>query len=118
LFVILHHQNVKAALDPKYLLAFDQSTLSRARDIYKTCGNDVLEGRMVGNIIKRADEALTRKPYSVTDKPLPGPSGDKHDYYHPAPYWWPNPKTADGTPYIRKDGHRRPGNVIILFGSL
>jgi hypothetical protein len=31
------------------------------------------------------------------------------DYWHPAPYYWPNPETEDGLPYIRKDGERVPG---------
>jgi len=59
-----------------------------------------------------AEEALGRGPYSVTDKPEPGPSGDLHDYFHPAPYWWPNPKTPDGLPYKRRDGHRVPGTRL------
>jgi hypothetical protein len=52
-----------------------------------------------------ADKALEMKPVSVMDKPAAGPSGDKHDYASYAPYFWPNPKTADGLPYIRKDGY-------------
>ena len=32
------------------------------------------------------------------------PSGDKHDYVSYARYWWPNPDTPDGLPYIRRDG--------------
>jgi hypothetical protein len=32
------------------------------------------------------------------------PSGDKHDYLSYARYWWPNPDTPDGLPYIRRDG--------------
>jgi hypothetical protein len=32
------------------------------------------------------------------------PSGDKHDYLSYARYWWPNPKSRDGLPYIRRDG--------------
>jgi hypothetical protein len=32
------------------------------------------------------------------------PSGDKHDYLSYARYWWPNPETADGLPYVRRDG--------------
>ncbi|WP_082029796.1 alginate lyase family protein [Ruegeria sp. ANG-S4] len=59
-----------------------------------------------------ADAALTRGPFSVVDKPDPGPSGDKHDYFHPAPYWWPNSKKADGLPYVRRDGHRVPGTGL------
>jgi hypothetical protein len=105
-------QNVNAALDPKYLLAFDQSALSNARDLYRKCDRDVLEGRIVADIIARANKALTRGPYSVMHKPKPGPSGNHHDYYHPAPYWWPNEHSADGTPYVRRDGLRRPGTIM------
>jgi hypothetical protein len=36
------------------------------------------------------------------------PSGNKHDYVSLAPYWWPNPKTPNGLPYIKKDGQINP----------
>ncbi len=51
-----------------------------------------------------AEFSKTRGPYSVVDKKLVPPSGDKHDYLSYSRYWWPNPKTDDGLPYIRKDG--------------
>lgn len=47
---------------------------------------------------------LSTKPPCV----LP-PSGDQQDYWHPAPYWWPDPKKPDGLPYVRRDGERVPG---------
>jgi hypothetical protein len=25
-----------------------------------------------------------------------------------APYWWPDPKSPNGLPYIRRDGERNP----------
>ena len=54
------------------------------------------------------DNALTFEPVSVmTKEPVP-PSGDKHDYMSQGPYWWPNPDTPDGLPYIRKDGEVNP----------
>lgn len=53
---------------------------------------------------KNADRALKQGPYSVMDKEEVAPTGDKHDYLSYARYWWPNPDTADGLPYIRKDG--------------
>lgn len=59
-------------------------------------------------LIQRADKALTVAPYSVTDKTRPGPSGDVQDYVSLSRYYWPNPKTADGLPYIRKDGQSNP----------
>lgn len=36
------------------------------------------------------------------------PSGDPRDFATLSPYWWPDPDTDDGTPYIRNDGVRNP----------
>ena len=55
-----------------------------------------------------ADRALESKNLSVTHKELAPPTGDKHDYMSIAPYWWPNPNTSNGLPYIRRDGHVNP----------
>ena len=57
---------------------------------------------------RRAQDALKAGPYSVVSKDSLPPSGDKHDYMSLAPYWWPNPDTPDGLPYIRRDGERNP----------
>lgn len=57
---------------------------------------------------KAADRAMTEGPFSVMDKDRVPPSGDKHDYMSQGPYWWPNPKTANGLPYVRRDGERNP----------
>ncbi len=59
-------------------------------------------------LIALADDAMSLPVGAVTDKPKAGPSGDKHDYVSLSPYWWPNPDTADGLPYIRKDGQFNP----------
>jgi hypothetical protein len=55
-----------------------------------------------------ADRAMKEGPFSVMDKQMAPPSGDKHDYMSMGTYWWPNPKTANGLPYIRRDGERNP----------
>jgi hypothetical protein len=55
-----------------------------------------------------ADQAKTAGPFSVVNKEATPPSGDKHDYMSQAPYWWPNPQTPTGLPYIRRDGERNP----------
>lgn len=55
-----------------------------------------------------AEFALSQGPFSVTYKTIIPPSGDKHDYISIGPYWWPNPDTEDGLPYIRKDGVVNP----------
>lgn len=56
----------------------------------------------------QAADALNAGPFSVVHKALTPPSGDKRDYMSIAPYWWPNPHTADGLPYIRRDGEVNP----------
>jgi hypothetical protein len=55
-----------------------------------------------------ANQAIQAGPFSVVNKEATPPSGDKHDYMSQAPYWWPNPDTANGLPYVRRDGERNP----------
>jgi hypothetical protein len=55
-----------------------------------------------------ASQALSAGPFSVVDKTVTPPSGDKHDYMSQAPYFWPNPKAPNGLPYVRRDGERNP----------
>lgn len=62
-----------------------------------------------GQALRReANQALAAGPFSVMDKPFTPPSGDKHDYLSVGPYWWPNPDTDDGLPYVRRDGEVNP----------
>lgn len=55
-----------------------------------------------------ADNAMNKGPFSVMNKTETPPSGDKHDYMSLGPYWWPNPATRNGLPYIRRDGETNP----------
>ena len=55
-------------------------------------------------ILSSAEGLLNSTPVSVMMKNKTAASGDKHDYLSQGRYWWPNPNTADGLPYIRKDG--------------
>jgi hypothetical protein len=52
----------------------------------------------------------TLDPPTVDNKPtrLPRPSPDPHDYVSIATYWWPNPDTPDGLPYVHRDGEFSP----------
>lgn len=59
-------------------------------------------------IIKAAEAALGRSPYSVTDKPRILPGASANDYASIGPYWWPDPKRDDGLPYYRRDGEVNP----------
>lgn len=59
-------------------------------------------------LVQDADKALQAGPFSVMQKKLVPPSGDKHDYISLGPYWWPDPAKPDGLPYIRRDGETNP----------
>jgi hypothetical protein len=56
------------------------------------------------SLLKKADIALASTYKSVVDKSLIPPSGDKHDYYSTAVYYWENPNTKNGLPWVYKDG--------------
>ncbi len=76
-------------------LSFAQSGAARSTEAAK-------------RVLAEAQSALDAGPWSVMDKPGVAASGDKHDYFSVPPYWWPNPKTADGLPYVRRDGETNP----------
>jgi len=59
-------------------------------------------------LILKANLALEKGPYTVMNKKRMPPSNNKHDYLSLAPYFWPNPDTPNGFPYIRKDGEVNP----------
>jgi len=59
---------------------------------------------------REAKNALDAGPFSVVEKTNLPPSGDKHDYMSVAPYFWPDPNSSNGLPYIRHDGRRNTAN--------
>lgn len=69
---------------------------------------DEAAGKALRKLCEQADAALAVTPPSVMQKTKVPPSGDKHDYMSIAPYYWPNPATRDGLPYVRKDGKVNP----------
>jgi hypothetical protein len=82
----------------------DGSTLLAEKQHYAADSNNALAVA----IHEAADRAMAEGPFSVMDKQIEPPSGDKHDYMSMGPYWWPNPKSSNGLPYIRRDGERNP----------
>ncbi|GFD68618.1 hypothetical protein KUL106_18810 [Alteromonas sp. KUL106] len=76
-----------------------QQQVSAGNKIYVTA---------VNNYEKAAQNDLTLPIESVLNKPTAGPSGNKQDYLSLAPYFWPNPDTVDGLPWINKDGQVNP----------
>jgi hypothetical protein len=74
----------------------------------RLAGGDLSLQPALGRLLKEADEALHTPPPSVMDKSKTPPSGDKHDYLSIPPYWWPDPASSNGLPYIRHDGKVNP----------
>jgi len=60
-------------------------------------------------LLTKAESVLDAgRLYSVTFNERVPPSGSRNDYYSTGPYWWPNPDTPDGLPYVRRDGEFNP----------
>lgn len=97
------HAESQAATD--YLL-FDGPGIAVVKA--KLAAGDADLQSVLDDVVQRADGYLDVQPVSVTDKPMTPPSGDKHDYMSMSPYWWPNPDTPDGKPYVRRDGEYNP----------
>jgi hypothetical protein len=96
---------IERRLDSSRLLYYDETKLARL----SASGSEAVQQLRV-----MAETAGSAGPLSVTDKTTVASSGDPHDYFHPAPYWWPDPKSPHGLPYVKRDGDRVPGTE--LFG--
>src|SRR5579859_671804 len=85
-------------LDPAVLRAVRQSLAH----------GDATHSQALQALRVAADQALQAGPYTVVTQPNVPPGADRHDYVSLARYWWPNPATPDGLPYIRRDGQPDP----------
>ena len=65
----------------------------------------------VNQVVGLANTFATWGPWSVLDDGLIPPSGDQHDYLSYGSYWWPNPNTPDGLPWIARDGYVNPASA-------
>lgn len=66
--------------------------------------------REEGWIIEKAQEALRAPVLHITDMRSERSAGGIHDYYSNGDYWWPNPDTLNGLPYVHRDGQTNPDN--------
>ncbi len=104
---------MRRRLDPARLMLYDE----RALDVLRVSGPNGPLGEIVASLETDARAAIARGTFSVLDKTGCAPSGDRQDYWHPAPYWWPDPSSPDGLPYVHRDGERRPGTGLYEPGS-
>lgn len=74
----------------------------------RLAAGDVSLQSALDHLLQEADRALAVAPPAVTQKTRLGASGDPHDYYSQAPYFWPDPAKPDGRPYLPRDGVVNP----------
>ncbi len=103
LFCVFSREDIRS--QPRTFL-LDAAALAKV----KRCINESKEPQYSAYraLIKDAETALTARPFSVVNKTVTPPSGDKHDFYNYGPYWWPDSTKPDGLPYIRRDGEVNP----------
>lgn len=70
--------------------------------------DDPAYAQTIKGLMNRADRMLDVQPYSVMQKKEAPASGDIHDYMSLARYFWPDPESPDGLPYINRDGVSNP----------
>ncbi|KAF7972126.1 hypothetical protein HWV62_18848 [Athelia sp. TMB] len=76
-------------------------------------------------IVGWADSLAAQGPWSVMNKTVIPPTGNKHDYMSWAPYWWPNCTDVGNTtaltpeqiwvtcPYYQRDGEFNPDGRLV-----
>lgn len=57
--------------------------------------------------------AIEAGPWAVTDKERLPPSGDPREYLTISEYFWPDPGSPDGLPWLLHDGHINPDAVSV-----
>src|SRR5262245_57204643 len=92
---------LSTAAETLQVFILDSENLMQAKNRIQS--NDPAVLPAFNKLIREADLAFTSETFSVVDKKLTPPSNDKHDYMSIAPYWWPNPNTPNGLPYVRRD---------------
>ena len=105
-FFVLTPIRFAQAADSPRLFILNLTDLSEAKKRLENNDPSLLPA--LGKLKRDADRALAVGPFAVTHKELTPPSGDRHDYLSIAPYWWPNPNSSSGLPYVRRDGEVNP----------
>jgi Alginate lyase len=99
--------SAKNSAAPRVFL-LDAENLRASRQ--RTHDGDKSLAPALAELEREAKSALSAGPFSVVEKTNLPPSGDKHDYMSIGPYFWPDPTSSNGLPYIRHDGRRNPAN--------
>jgi len=101
LFLLISSVNSFAQVD-----VYDMKRIAKAKELYHSGDTTMIQ--VVNKIKSQAEEFLSIPNLSVTDKKAVAPSLNIRDFATLSPYFWPNPDTPDGLPYIHKDGETNP----------
>src|SRR5262245_54327089 len=85
---------LSTAAETLQVFILDSENLMKAKNRIQS--NDSVVLPAFNKLIREADLALTSATFSVVEKELTPPSGDKHDYMSIALYLWPNPNRSSG----------------------
>lgn len=96
------------AKPPRVFLLKAQVLQERKQQIFGPGGPPASLKPALVKLESEAKKAWRTEIVSLVTKQATPPSGDKRDYMSQAPYFWRNPSTPDGFPYIRRDGERNP----------
>ncbi len=106
LFIGVARSGNEPQTSPPSVFLLDAQQLAKTRAAIKD-GDKLIAPAWV-KLERDAQKALGEGPFTIVNKGVTPPSGDKHDYMTQAPYFWPDPKKPNGLPYIRRDGERNP----------
>ncbi|WP_269900181.1 alginate lyase family protein [Paenalcaligenes faecalis] len=111
----IDHASIFNNFESKNLTYYSINKLNKLKSDSENKG---LFKRTMHDLKSKAIEYMANPLYTVLDKTTLPPSREKNDYWHPAPYAWPNPRTADGLPYVHRDGERVPGTRMYEKDSI
>ena len=90
------HRHISSAATPAEEMFAQTAAIDRAR------------------VLRMAAVAMPAVPVSLRSRPLPefavGYGAVPGDFVSMGDYWWPNPNTPDGLPYVSVDGKTNPDN--------
>ncbi|KAJ6467560.1 chondroitin AC/alginate lyase [Mycena vitilis] len=69
-------------------------------------------------IVEWAEQMASFGPWSVTDKPVTAPSGNKHDYMSWAPYQWPDCSNVKNTTVLSLSNMWKECNYVFRDGQV
>lgn len=61
-------------------------------------------------ILQAAGTAMKQEPVTITAFRAKLSDGGPNDFYSNGDYWWPNPNSTNGLPYVQRDGETNPQN--------